>query len=217
MPEYGWQLGPDAPLDVGEGIYTVEAYAAQLAALLPRGRAWDIESGSKRSKFLLGIATELARISTRAADLLKEWDPRTTVEMIADWERILGLPDTCFATIPATLADRQKAAAGKMAARGGQDLAFLIALAAGYGYPATITEYSPFRCGDRCGGRVYGETWQHVFTMTLDLPGAAPGTGEPFRCGDRCGERLTDFEELAIQCVIRRAAPAHTFVLFTFI
>lgn len=220
MPEYGWELGEDEPLDVGEAEYDVDAYARQLRALLPRGQAWEIETGSKRYKFLLGIATEFARIGTRAADLLREWDPRTADETIADWERVLGLPDACFDTVPEALEDRQVAAAAKLAARGGQDIPFFIALAVAQGYPATVTELGPARCGTaRCGDRCYGVEWIFVFQVNLDLGGdPLPYTGENARCGTaRCGDRFTDFEELPVQCVIRRAAPAHTLVLFSFI
>jgi uncharacterized protein YmfQ (DUF2313 family) len=179
------------------------AYARQLKELLPRGAAWLFEADSFLSKTLLAIADELERVDGRAADLLEEWDPRTADETIEDWERVLGLPDSCVTAIPATLAERRLAVVSKLTSRGGQSRAFFTALALACGYSVTIHEYGPsgevLRVGFRCGDRVSGSYWAYAWRLDVSPPA---GSALP----------TADFE-----CIIRRAAPAHTTVIFEYL
>jgi hypothetical protein len=91
---------------------TSGAYARQLKALLPQGVAWNLEPDSMVSRVMLALAEELARIDGRAAALIQEIDPRTTLELLPDWERMLALPDIC-APAAQTLQERRAACAKK--------------------------------------------------------------------------------------------------------
>ena len=71
-------------------------YVEQLRALFPRGKAWPEARGPVWDSLLRSLAGELQRFDGRLCDLLEESDPRTTVEALEDWERVLGLPDACF-------------------------------------------------------------------------------------------------------------------------
>ena len=86
-----------------------------------------------------------------------ESDPRSTVELLPDWERNWGLPDPCYEE-PQSIAERQLALVMRMTMEGGQSRQFFIDVAAMIGYTITITEYRPFFIAmDRCGdSRVYG-------------------------------------------------------------
>src|SRR6266540_6757682 len=99
-----------------------EAYARQLKQLLPRGLLWKLEPTSWLSRLLLAIADELARIDARGEDLQNEWDPRTALETLPDWERILGITPPAGATT----IERQAAAAAAIAARGGSTASYFI-------------------------------------------------------------------------------------------
>jgi uncharacterized protein YmfQ (DUF2313 family) len=72
------------------------AYLSQLIALLPLGDALAREPGSRLERLLSVPAAELARVDGRVEALLLESDPARTAEMLADWERALGLPDVCY-------------------------------------------------------------------------------------------------------------------------
>ena len=72
------------------------AYFSQLMGLLPPGDALAREPGSKLERLLSVPAAELARVDGRVEALLLESDPARTAEMLADWERALGLPDICY-------------------------------------------------------------------------------------------------------------------------
>ena len=72
------------------------AYLSQLISLLPPGDALAREPGSVLERLLSVPAAELARVDGRVEALLTESDPARTTEMLADWERALGLPDVCY-------------------------------------------------------------------------------------------------------------------------
>jgi uncharacterized protein YmfQ (DUF2313 family) len=72
------------------------AYLSQLIGLLPPGDALAREPGSVLERLLSVPAAELARVDGRVEALLLESDPARTTEMLADWERALGLPDECY-------------------------------------------------------------------------------------------------------------------------
>lgn len=69
-------------------------YADMLKQLLPPSRYWRLDPDSNISRVLLGCADELARISGRVRDLLEELDPRTTDELLPDFERLYAIDAT---------------------------------------------------------------------------------------------------------------------------
>lgn len=208
------QPGP-APGPPPDGRYSVLAYARQLEALLPRGTAWLLEEGSVLSRMLRGIATELARVGSRAVDLTEEMDPSRAAEVLEDWERALALPDSCAGELPDTVEARRALVVARLVTRGGQSRAYFASLAEQLGYPGTtVTEFRPLRAAFRAGDRVQDDRWAHVWQV--DLPIEEPGLGEAFRAGSRAGDRVTAFRPLDVHCVMRAAAPAHTVVLFSY-
>lgn len=195
------------------------AYAAQLRALLPQGAAWARDPDSVLGQLLSGLAEELARIDARADTLIEEADPRTTLELLADWERTAGLPDTCYGQ-PDNIPERQVALTSRIVDLGGQSRAYFIALAASLGYVVSIEEFSPFRCGDACGKPCYDDAWAHVWRVNVqpleyDFP-AGQFTFAQFRCGDVCGKPLRGWGAIDLECLITRYKPAHTRVLFSY-
>ena len=82
------------------------AYLSQLIGLLPPGDALAREPGSVLERLLSVPAAELARVDGRVDALLLESDPARTVEMLADWERALGLPDICYPNFQFSRASR---------------------------------------------------------------------------------------------------------------
>lgn len=82
------------------------AYLSQLISLLPPGDALAREPGSVLERLLSVPAAELARVDGRVEALLTESDPARTTEMLADWERALGLPDICYPNFQFSRASR---------------------------------------------------------------------------------------------------------------
>lgn len=191
---------------------TSDHYLAQIQALLPRGAAWPTEPDLVMTETLRALADELARVDARADDLLDEADPRTTGELLTDWEQAYALPDPCTSQPDITI-ERRAALVEKVARIGGQTPQYFIDVAALLGFTITITEYRPFRVGiNRCGDELLGEPWWFAWRVNGPLD-----TFTYFICGrSRCGDPLRDWGNDLLECVIRRLAPAHTVPIFSY-
>lgn len=197
---------------------TASDYAGQLRQLLPRGAAWQVPPGGVLDRVLAGLAEEFARIDARADALLDEADPRTTLELLPDWERVAGLPDSCTGA-PEETYERQVALHQKLTGIGGQNRAAFVELGARLGYAIEIEEHRPFRVGDRIGVPVNGPDWAFAWTVLVRPFEGVFEEGEflaHFRAGDPVERRLVGFGQLDVECIISRAAPAHTTVLFAY-
>ena len=185
-----------------------DLYRMQLQALLPQGAAWPRDGDAVLTALL---AEELARVDARALKLIEEADPRTADELLEDWERVTGLPDPCTEGLANTLQERRAAVVAKLTLRGGQSIAFFLAVAESLGYDGvSVEEFRPFVCGlselgvDPLAG---GEDVRFVWRVRVPGPRATS-----FRCGEsECGERLTDIDRAEdLECVLQRLKPAHT-------
>ena len=149
---------------------TGDDYAVAMSDLLPQGQAWprvwgdDDETKPSNSSVLMRVVRGLCRIwgdfEIRASKLLEmESDPRSTIELLPDWERNWGLPDPCYSE-PQSISERQLALVMRMTLWGAQSREFFIGVAAMIGYTITITEYRPFFVAmDGCGdNRIVGST-----------------------------------------------------------
>jgi len=188
-------------------------YLRLLQSLLPRGGLWSRDPSARLTEYLYAEADELARVDNRSQDLITERNTLNTNELINDHELDLGLPDECTRDISLTLSERRSAANAKLTSTGGQSKDYFIALAATYGYVATVEEYSPFWCGiSTCGDPIgpLANIFHWKLTITTDE------TPVPFLCGvGACGDSLFKVSELlnAVFCYANKYKPAHTVLL----
>ena len=195
-------------------VRTADQYLSQLGALLPQGPAWDMERMPELALVLRGIAQEMARIDARAEALSAEMDPALVFELVPDWESVMNLPDECLGNSPA-FADRQLGVQQRLIAVGGQSASFFIAIAKGQGYPnATLTELRTPRFGRSRMGFGHFGTWSAQFMWTLNT-GGRQTLGRRFGVS-YWGERFGANPGSALECLIRRAAPAHTVVYINY-
>jgi uncharacterized protein YmfQ (DUF2313 family) len=139
-----------------------EDYATAFSKLLPTGTAWPRDRDSVLMRTVRGLTKIWELIESRARDLLvRESDPRTTVELLPDWERNWGLPDPCFAS-PQTIDERQKILVEFMTLEGAQSRDFFISVMARLGHTIGIREWSPFMAGISRVGDTRGE-WGEIF------------------------------------------------------
>ncbi|WP_445494351.1 YmfQ family protein [Pseudomonas sp. 8(2025)] len=188
-------------------IRTAEDYRAQLQALLPPGPAWDREFNPGLDSLLQVAADLLAREDARAADLLAESNPYTVRELVPDWERVMHLPDPCLGESP-KFEDRQLSVRRRLIEAGGQSPAYFVDLAVSQGYSdARVIEHRAPRFGRARFGLGHFGTWAAQFMWTLD-------TGPRRRLGRRFGaayfgEQFGGNPSGALECALRRSAPAH--------
>jgi uncharacterized protein YmfQ (DUF2313 family) len=192
---------------------TAADYLSQLQALLPRGPAWTRSQTAALTLLLQALADEFARVERRVDDLLNEADPRTTSELLYDWERVAGLPDSCV-TIDQTIEQRRSALVSKLTMVGGQSRAYFITLADAMGYPnATIDEFRVMTCNDDCNDAIYDK--DAVFCWRLNLPDSTGGLFV-MTCVSDCISSLQSWGDEAIECRVNHYKPAHTSVIFAY-
>jgi uncharacterized protein YmfQ (DUF2313 family) len=159
-------------------------------------------------------ADQIAYVEQLAEDLMSETDPRSAVNLLPDFERVLG-PDPCGRDLdPLSIPERQMLAHQRWTARGGQSISYMISIAANLGVTITIEEFWPSKAGRlKAGQPLRGEGCQFVYRV--NVPGLVQVI--PFRAGySRAGNPLGDFKLSNIECELRRVAPAHTEVVFSY-
>ena len=187
-------------------VVAQEAYAEQLAALLPQGRAWAREGGSTLRRLLDAEAGELALIDCILTALLDDIRPATTTTLLTDWERALGLPDECF-ELGATHAERVAAVVYKAVTLTDLSAATYVAVARRFGATIVVREHDQALAEAIPGLDTSGGKWRFVWWITID-------TGAEARYFDMLSHvdtpllRVERHDEL--ECLLRRVAPAHT-------
>lgn len=195
-------------------VMPAAAYADQVRQIFPRGAAFDFEADSEWLKLLDGLSQELARIDARAARLIEEMDPRTTSELLPDFERELNLPNPLLTAPPSTEA-RRNAVVAQLTKVGGVSRAYFIALALSLGYAITITEYQQFQAGiSHAGDAITNGAWVNTWQVN--------GTGNTFLSIFRAGQsgagdplRTWDANNVDMQATLAANKPAHTQLNFS--
>ncbi|GEP09800.1 YmfQ family protein [Methylobacterium gnaphalii] len=204
-------------------------YAEAFASLLPVGAAWPRDPGSDLMRLLRGQAEIWgSTVDARAADLLeREADPRSTLELLSEWERAFGLPEPCVDE-ELTIEERRLLLVEKITAEGGQSRAFFYAVAMRLGYVIRIVEYSPFMCGvSRIGDTrqtgTNGEQYRWEigppeirFYWKIRVYGQRVSW---FRTGSgQCGiDPMVRFSLATdLECLFRRYKPAQTEIVFDY-
>lgn len=196
-------------------LFSVEEWTRTLLDLLPRGIVWPRDPETVIYRFWEAIADGMVAIQTRDCALLAESFPCGATELLPDWERLLGLPDECTGGADRPLAVRRQYVCAKLTAQGGQSAAYFIALAAQYGFHITITEHAApwaIGCAPLCEGTTVGVPWYWWTVNSAQFPITFITVG----CWHLCDPLYTAEGADILECIIRRAAPAHTTVTFSY-
>lgn len=212
-----------------------DIYTKHLAKLLPQGKAWlssqgtgsdpsgSKESSSKTSNFhnlFQGMASELTRTHVRFESLLKENDPRITLELLSEWERFAGLPDDCSiisSTLGETIQKRKENLLQKLTGVQGQSVAGFEKLLKRLRVNAKITELCPFVFGvsqagqDALNGGAENRNYFFIEVIEERLTWLECGVSE---IGVTSFVVIDYAEEL--ECLINRFKPAHTQVIVSY-
>jgi uncharacterized protein YmfQ (DUF2313 family) len=210
----------------------VAQYTRAALNLLPQGAAWNRERASVMAQLFGAVAAEYAAIDTRVEDLIRELDPRSTLELLDAWERALGLPDECSGQLT-TIAERRAAVLARLVPFGGQSPGYFISLADTLGYSVAIQQHVPFlagmaRAGDRltnnqstflagvgrAGDRISNlEEWLWTVDVIAPLQSV-----RSFRAGHAvAGERLAVWQNALLECTLSHVAPAHVLMRFLYV
>lgn len=130
---------------------------------------------------------------------------------LAEWERVLGLPDPCVVSEELTVRQRIAAVMAKLRGLGGQSRAFFIQLAASLGYTITITEFRPARAGIAVAGdAIHGDDWTSCWM--INAPAVNVFVAEAGSAA--AGEALAVWGNKSLECRLSAMQPAHTTLIF---
>lgn len=192
-------------------------YSRMIKKLFPRGKAWDsiYIPSSNIFKLIDSWSIETCNIHERALRLIEEVDPRTTSELLEDWERLLGLPDECDGNQSKTIQERRNRVIQILTTRGGQNELFYQTLASNFGFDVDVIsaeDQPPFKAGSKAGQRLTNGNW--AFAFVIKAPASflirfLAGQGA-------AGDPLVKVGNQTLQCLMEKHKPAHTIVLFSF-
>ena len=196
--------GPPLPLGTTD-------MARLLGNLRPTGDAWPDDPATVQGQALLALAATFARLHARSNALVFDAFPGTTTELLPEWEASVGLPDAC-APLDPTLAARRRTLVAKLVGQGGASIPNMTAYAAALGSIVTVSQFAAFRAeASAADDAASDDNW--AFAWQVNLP--ADSLPVFFRADEaNADDPLATFQSGALECRLRRIAPAHTTLLF---
>ena len=192
-------------------MIAAEGYLELLQALLPRGAAWTRERTATLTSLLDALAADLARIDADAADLLAEINPSTTLDMLPDWERVVGLPDDCSPAETVDVATRRNLLVSLLAYSPAVTPAALERLALSMGYTsAAVLEHRRSSAEAIAGLDTAGGRWRFVWWLRTE-----GGAGQYFTTLSTAADPLVVYDprDTELACRVRAVMPAHTHIV----
>lgn len=190
---------------------TIEGWVEATYALMPPGQVvWPRDPASRWGKLLGVIAEERRLRHDRKLTLLdSESFPSTALELLPEFEKVAGLPDPCR-PLPGTLAQRRAELIDQFFADHVPTKQLMLDLAKKAGWNVEIHEQQDFVAGLSLAGEPVGESDFVWIVYLIDASIAF------FHAGSNvAGDVLFTFPDIStLECVLRRAAPAHTQVYF---
>ena len=192
--------------------WSAEDFARAFQALLPPGPVWPRDADATQTQVMRALVPTYVRNTDDASALIADAFPSTAVDMLPDWEYVLGLPDPC-AGPDQTIAQRQAHVVARLTQQNGPSIPSLTAYAAALGFAITIDEFAPARFGQaKFGDPMNGIAW--VFAWRVNAPAT---TLTPARFGSaRFGDPFRTWESAVLECEMRRIKPAHTILQFAY-
>ncbi|WP_397458214.1 YmfQ family protein [Pseudomonas asplenii] len=130
---------------------------------------------------------------------------------LADWERVLALPDPCLIGVQQTTQQRIQAVVSKLSGRGGQSRSFFIAMARSLGYDISITTFRSAKAGIACAGDpLYGGPWSFAWRINAPAVTVSPAVAGMAAAGDP----LAAWGNKSLECRLSQMKPAESVLLF---
>lgn len=199
--------------------YSVDDHLFMLANHLPIGKVWQagFKTSSNLGKYLRGLCLEFYRFSVLTSDVVKEFNVFETNQLLVDWEKSVGIPDSCFSAEGfKTITERRQQVEAKLAKFGGvqtkEDFEYVASIfgisvqvfygAAGGGigfpitFPTVFISYADYK--EESHTIIVVITGTYVTSDTFALPFPIPFSSGPVSF---------------LQCIFRKLAPANVEVI----
>jgi len=155
---------------------------------------------SKLRKLLTGLALEFGRLEQELKDVYDGYDISSSEILLTEWESAMGIPDDCFITYGISTTQRAKNVLTKLTALGVSTKSGFEALAATFGYTATV----------EAGTDVGLSRW----TMKITLPDSARPLGFVYSFPLSFG---TGDQGNIVECLFSLLKPSNVKLVFSYI
>lgn len=194
-----------------------QEYEEMLRQLLPPGPAFPRGDYESMMAMLLEVfALELSRIDSRVDALVREDDPRVSVECFREWLEEWGLPDVC-SNLLGNLTDSvlRQLLLFRITVPGGQSKKFFVELAARFGYEIQIDELRPYTVQSEVMDAMWSTSAAYTWRVNV-LSGAAAEntTASMHTVIGGADEPLAWWGDMLLECLIERYKPAQTEVVY---
>lgn len=197
-------------------VHSKPEQAQILAQELPNGQNLTSKILVEKNlyKFLLGVGIECSQSESYIHEMVRQHDISVTENLIEEWERAVGIPDSCFSGT-GTIEERRRDVIAKISSFGVSTEQQFIDLAAQYGYTITIEHRNfnstpfdmqfdyPLGSGDNAG----------KFVMFVIFEGVSP----PQNTFDMMFDYIFDDGPYNIViCLFNKLKPANTLIIYEF-
>ena len=198
--------------------HTVEEHTDSLVQYLPGGPLFDArnEQASNLRKLFTGLAYESKRAEDFMNDISVEHDINCSQNLIREWEKAVGIPDSCF---PGTgsLEIRRQHILIKLSSLGVSTAKGFIDLAALFGFRALIPSASLYGIFPLAFPiAFYSDPMTARFTMLVYLDQQNVPEVFPFEVTKFPIPFFSNVSNI-IECLFRKLAPANVIVKFQYI
>ena len=198
-------------------MVSYQEYEEMLRQLLPPGPAFPRGDYESMMAMLLEVfALELSRIDSRVDALVREDDPRVSVECFREWLEEWGLPDVC-SNLLSNLTDSvlRQLLLFRITVPGGQSKKFFVELAARFGYEIQIDELRPYTVQSEVMDAMWSTAAAYTWRVNV-LSGAAAEntTASMHTVIGGADEPLAWWGDMLLECLIERYKPAQTEVVY---
>lgn len=195
---------------------TREENADVYANYLPGGRLFGAkyDEDSNLRKLLFALAGEITRVQLKVQELADEYFIPTTTNLIAEWEKAVGIPDSCLKNT-VTIEERRKQVQAKFALMKLNTKEDFIALAHFFGFTIDIIpgEENNSAFPFTFPVTLFANKKHARFTMIVIFIGVPQPTSVfpltfPVTFGDN--------KEKFLMCLIRKLAPANVHIIYRY-
>lgn len=170
-------------------------------------------TGERLTVLVEAEGAQLDRFAEDVATLPRELDPRSASYLLADWERVYGLPDECRKASD-TIVDRRLRLAAKVAETGGISRDYFLSLAAALGYTdVTITSFKPWNCEMSCEAQLLSESDR--FAWRVNVPGQQT-VYRQFTAESSCEDPIDAYKQGPLECLFIKLQPADGDLIFNY-
>lgn len=194
-------------------VMTEADYVEQLWALLPPGPAWHRDLNPDLAQAFAGWASALFKADAQLVRLIEEADPRTTSDLLPDWERVAGLPDACAIAFGGdqTVGQRRAALLARLVSSGGMSIAYYTAVAQALGFAITVTEFRAPTVEDDVNLALVDDAWEAAWQINAPL-----ATSGDMTVLDDVETPIAYWGNALLECVMQRLNRAGATLVFNY-